>query len=128
LADRAHRGKRNWTANAETVPLSGMMTTTPDKAFAILRATRISRWQRVQKVDAELNRSLRAPTPNWDPTRSSFNRETVRITNVEGKPLTLEQWIRQLIGPQKIRRNAVLGIEFLFACSPEADAHLDKSK
>jgi hypothetical protein len=105
-----------------------MMTAPPEKAFAILRATRISSWQHVQEVDAELNRTLRTATPNWDPERRSFNRETVRITDVEGKPLTLEQRIRQLIGPQRIRRNAVLGIEFLFAYSPEADPYLDKSK
>lgn len=104
------------------------MTATPDKAFAILRATRIRSWQHVQEVDAELSRTLRTATPNWDPERSSFNRETVRVTDVEGRPLTLEQRIRQLIGPQKIRRNAVLGIELLFAYSPEADEHLDKTK
>ncbi|MEY2510121.1 MAG: hypothetical protein QOE26_884 [Verrucomicrobiota bacterium] len=104
------------------------MAALPDKSFAILRATRIGSWQHVQKVDAELSRSLRTPTPNWDPARSALNRETVRITDVEGRPLTLEQRIRQLIGPQKIRRNAVLGIELLFAYSPEADAHLDKTK
>jgi len=104
------------------------MTDPRDKAFAILRATRISSWQHVQEVDAELSRTLRTPTPNWDPTRSALNRETVRVTDVEGNALTLEQRIRQLIGPQKIRRNAVLGIEFLFAYSPEADDHIDKPK
>lgn len=80
--------------------------------FAVLRIQKLKTWGAI--AASGHHNSRERDTPNADADRTTLNRQLV---GSEGKN-TVDA-IKEVIGNQRIRKNAVLGVEMLLSASPE---------
>ena len=81
-------------------------------AFTVLRIAKLKSWGAVAG-SGKHNRRER-DTPNADENRTAQNRLLIGSANKSGAGA-----IKEAIGEQRIRKNAVLGVEMLLSASPE---------
>jgi len=81
-------------------------------AFTVLRIAKLKTWGAIAGTD--LHNSRQRETPNADPERTPNNRLLL------GRPdVTAHDAIKEELATQRIRKNAVLGVEILISVSPE---------
>lgn len=89
-------------------------------AFVILRTTKINSFG---GMSASLQHTFRErETPNADPERGKENEILIGRDSAEG---VVQAWKDQ--APEKVRKNAVLAIEYLVTASPEAMAQMGRA-
>ena len=81
------------------------------QAFAVLRIQKLKTWGAV--AGAGKHNERERETPNADPSKSADNQQLVTTASKD-----VVTSCRQLIGEQKIRKNAVLVVEMLISASP----------
>jgi len=81
-------------------------------AFAILRTKKLKTWSSISGSAMHTFRDIE--TPNADPKRASLNVNLKASSSKQVLALYRERM------PEKVRKNAVLGIEYLITASPEA--------
>jgi hypothetical protein len=99
--------------------------------YAILRFAKIKTQAHFDQIDAELDRELPAVlngdgtrSRNWDESRSYLNRDLLDTPLDEQTKSTYTR-VLERIGNQKIRKNAVLGVEMFMGFSPGMQGHID---
>jgi hypothetical protein len=81
-------------------------------AFTVLRIAKLKTWGAI--AGADLHNARQRETPNADPERTPNNRLLL------GHPVvTTHDAIKEELATQRIRNNAVLGVEMLISASPE---------
>lgn len=81
-------------------------------AYAVLRIEKLKTWGDIAALDA--HNARKRETPNADPDRLQENR--ILIGDPEKDIPTA---VKEAIGDQNIRKNAVLAVEMLISASPE---------
>ena len=81
-------------------------------AFTVLRIQKLKTWGAV--AGAGKHNQRERETPNADAEKASLNRHLVGTPGMDNVAA-----IKEAIGSQRIRKNAVLGVEMLLSASPD---------
>ena len=81
-------------------------------AFTVLRIQKLKTWGAIAGSGKHNQRERE--TPNADDSRTAENRVLVGQSDAENAEL-----VKEAVGTQRIRKNAVLGVEMLLSASPE---------
>jgi hypothetical protein len=78
--------------------------------FAVMRFEKLKTYGNIGGVEGHCARTR--PTPNADPTKSKLNRWLIGSEHISDA-------VKARIGERKVRKNAVLAVEFLLTASPD---------
>ena len=107
-----------------------IMTAPTANAFASMRVQKLTSFNDIQAADDEHNRQLARPAPNVDAERTKDNRDFLgdEWRKPNGEKKSYVDRVKEKIGKQTIRKNAVLGLEVVMTYSPEMEPFINKDQ